>query len=194
MLYKASDLLSVSVLGLTSMLSLQMLASVSELRAHQAVCGVWLSQETLSLPPGPGVGVTALPALLGVGEQDGGGATMVTPDGETYLLFQSDEHKRNGDNETILLLQGEGGGELGLKEEPGAGVGEEGVGEEGMGEDGGAALQEFLCGYCQGLFVGLETVQQHMLTVHLDEMPQDTEHIQLELHSGGGTDVPAPEG
>ena len=167
--------------------------SLQEADGHKATCTVWLGQ---AVDPQTTTEIENLLALAQEQSQviaDGGAAaTVVTADGETLFLFQEDKLVDDSQQGTLVLVNKQASDTMVTLDAEDQGVDPTAASDLVVTEmdttkqedvDGGDGdEQSFLCGYCQQLFVGLELVQNHMLTAHLNELPQDTDQIQLALH------------
>ena len=161
------------------------LDSMQEVNAHKATCSVWLGQEPQT--------TTEMENLLALAQEQSqvvldstGAATVVTADGETLFLFHDDKLTEENEQGTLFLVNKPTSDDIMdldgtiVDEHDAATVAKQEGGEDDP--DANTEEQSFLCGYCQQLFVGLDLVQNHMLTAHINELPQDTGQIQLALH------------
>ena len=185
------------------------LDNIVEANSHKATCSVWLGQAVDLQTTAEIENLLALAQEQSQVVADGtAAATVVTADGETLFLFQDDklaEESQQGtlvvvnkpaSDDTMVAVHADGctvsatdehnSDAMNVSSDVNLIVTEMDVTKQEGGEEtdvnGDGEEQSFLCGYCQQLFVGLELVQNHMLTAHLNELPQDTDQIQLALH------------
>ena len=166
------------------------LDSMHEANSHKATCNVWLGQDQQT--------TAEIENLLALAQEqsqvvlDGtGAATVVTADGETLFLFHDDKLSEENEQGTLFLVNKptsddgmalDGALVSSMDEHDTMTVAKQDGSADDKDANGDSGEQSFLCGYCQQLFVGLDLVQNHMLTAHLNELPQDTGQIQLALH------------